>query len=154
MFNLFDNWIVSADLAKQLLEQGATLVDAREPILKWFCRLPKAVPVTWQEFSQSHFPHKGKIIENNTVLTQKLQAIGICQDKPVLVVADSVKGWGEDGRIVWMLRTLGHEKAVFVEGGYRALIKAGINRVKAANNPPPTGDFVISRRFELGNSAG
>jgi Rhodanese-related sulfurtransferase len=57
-----------------------------------------------------------------------------------------VKGWGEDGRIVWMLRTLGHEKAVFVDGGYPALIKAGINRVKAANNPPQTGDFVISRR--------
>jgi thiosulfate/3-mercaptopyruvate sulfurtransferase len=146
VYNLADNWIVSADLAKQLLSGGATLLDARQPVLKWFCRLPPAIPVTWQEFSQSHFPQKGKIIENNTLLTQKLQAIGICQDKPVIVVADSVKGWGEDGRIVWMLRTLGHEKAVFVDGGYRALIKAGINRVKAANNPPQTGDFVISRR--------
>lgn len=144
--NLANNWIVNADLAKQLLEQGSTLLDARAPILKWFCRLPPAIPVTWQEFSRSDFPHRGKIIENNTVLTQKLQAIGICQDKPVIVVADSAKGWGEDGRIVWMLRTLGHEKAVFVDGGYRALIKAGINRVKAANTPQQTGDFVISRR--------
>jgi thiosulfate/3-mercaptopyruvate sulfurtransferase len=143
--NLADNWIISADLAKQLLQQEATLLDARAPILKWFCRLPPAIPVTWQEFSRSDFPHKGKIIENNTVLTHKLQAIGICQDKPVIVVGDSVKGWGEDGRIVWMLRTLGHEKAVFVDGGYRALIKAGINRVKYTNNPPKTGDFVISR---------
>ncbi|MEG4583333.1 rhodanese-like domain-containing protein [Microcoleus sp. MON1_C5] len=146
MYNLADNWIVSPDLAKQLLSGGATLLDARAPILKWFCHLPPAIPVTWQEFSRSDFPHKGKILENNTVLTQKLQAIGICQDKPVIVVADSVKGWGEDGRIVWMLRTLGHEKAVFVDGGYRALIKAGINRVKSANNPPITGDFVIFRR--------
>ncbi|AFZ05456.1 Rhodanese-like protein [Oscillatoria nigro-viridis PCC 7112] len=143
--NLANNWIVNADLAKQLLEQEATLLDARAPILKLFCRLPPAIPVTWQEFSRSEFPHKGKILENNKVLTQKLQAIGICQDKPVIVVADSVKGWGEDGRIVWMLRTLGQEKAVFVDGGYRALIKAGINRVKSANNPPKTGDFVISR---------
>lgn len=144
--NLADNWIISADLAKQLLSGGATLLDARAPILKWFCRLPPAIPVTWQEFSRSDFPHKGKIIENNTVLTQKLQAIGIYQDKPVIVVADSMKGWGEDGRIVWMLRTLGHEKAVFVDGGYRAFIKGGINRVKATNTPPKTGDFVISRR--------
>ncbi|MEG4533841.1 rhodanese-like domain-containing protein [Microcoleus sp. D2_18a_D3] len=144
--NLANNWIVNADLAKQWLEQEATLLDARAPILKWFGRLPPAIPVTWQEFSRSDFPHKGKIIENNTILTQKLQAIGICQDKPVIVVADSVKGWGEDGRMVWMLRTLGHEKAVFVGGGYRALIKAGINRFKSANNPPQTGDFVISRR--------
>ncbi|MEG4067164.1 rhodanese-like domain-containing protein [Microcoleus sp. Pol11C2] len=143
--NLANNWIVNADLAKQLLEQEATLLDARAPILKWFCLLPPAIPVTWQEFSRSDFPHKGKILENNTILTQKLQAIGICQDKPVIVVADSVKGWGEDGRIVWMLRTLGHEKAVFVDGGYRALIKAGISHIKAANNPPKSGDIVISR---------
>ncbi|MEG4029162.1 MULTISPECIES: rhodanese-like domain-containing protein [unclassified Microcoleus] len=145
--NFTNNWIVNADLAKQLLEQEATLLDARVPILKWLCRLPPAIPVTWQEFSRSDFPNKGKIIENNTVLTQKLQAICICQDKPVIVVADSVKGWGEEGRMVWILRTLGHEKAVFVDGGYRALIKAGINRVKSANNPSKTGDFVISRRL-------
>ncbi len=147
--DLANNWIVNADLAKQLLSGGATLLDARAPILKWFCRLPPAIPVTWQEFSRSEFPHKGKILENNKVLTQKLQAIGICQDKPVIVVADSVKGWGEDGRIVWMLRTLGHEKAVFIDGGYRALIKTGINRVKAANTPPKTGDFVVCRRSNL-----
>ena len=146
MCNLADNWRVSADLAKQLLEQGATLLDAREPILKWFCRLPPAIPVTWQEFSRSHFPDKGKIIENNAILTQKLQALGICQDKPAIVLGDCVKGWGEDGRIVWMLRTLGHEKSVFVDGGYRALIKAGISQVKDANNLPQTGDFVVSRR--------
>ncbi|MEG4023889.1 rhodanese-like domain-containing protein [Microcoleus sp. S13C4] len=142
--NLANNWIVNADLAKKWLEQEATLLDARTPILKWFCRLPTAIPVTWQEFSRSDFPHKGQILENNTVLTLKLQAIGICQDKPALVVADPVKGWGEDGRIVWMLRTLGHEKAVFVDGGYRALIKAGISKVESPNNPPQTGDFVIS----------
>lgn len=146
MCNLSDNWIVGADLAKQLLEKGATLLDARQPILKWFCRLSPAIPVTWQEFSRSHFPHQGQIIENDTILTQKLKALGICQDQPVIVIADAMKGWGEDGRIVWMLRTLGHEKAVFVDGGYRALIKAGIAQLKYANNPPQTGDFIVSRR--------
>jgi thiosulfate/3-mercaptopyruvate sulfurtransferase len=75
VYNLADNWIVSADLAKQLLSGGATLLDARQPILKWFCPLPPAIPVTWQEFSQSHFPQKGKIIENNTVLTQNCKQL-------------------------------------------------------------------------------
>lgn len=146
MCNLSDNWIVGVDLAKQLLERGATLLDAREPILKWFCRLPPAIPVTWQEFSRSHFPHKGKILEDDTILTEKLQALGICQDQPVIAIADSVKGWGEDGRIVWMLRSLGHEKAVFVGGGYRALVKAGIAPVTGANALPQPGDFIVSRR--------
>lgn len=146
MFKFSENWIINADLAKELLEQGANLLDARAPILTWFCPLQKAVRVNWQDFSDSHFPHKGKILENDTFLTSKLRGIGICQNKPVIVVADPVKGWGEDGRMVWMLRTLGQEKAVFVDGGYRALIKAGISQVKAANNSPQTGDFVISRR--------
>jgi thiosulfate/3-mercaptopyruvate sulfurtransferase len=146
MCNLADNWIVSADIAKELLSRGATLLDARQPILKWFCRLPPAIPVTWQEFSRSHFPHKGKILEDDTILTEKLQALGICQDQPVIAIANSVKGWGEDGRIVWMLRSLGHEKAVFVGGGYQALVKAGISHVTGANNPPQPGDFIVSRR--------
>lgn len=146
MSNLADNWIVSADVAKELLSGGATLLDARQPMLKWFGRLSFAIPVTWQEFARSHFPHKGQIIQDDTILTEKLQAVGICQNQPVIVIADSVKGWGEDGRIVWMLRTLGHEKAVFVDGGYRALVKAGISQLKGANHPPPLGDFIISRR--------
>jgi Leucine-rich repeat (LRR) protein len=66
--NLAEKWIVSAGLAKQLLSGGATLLDARLPVLKWFGRLPQAVPVTWQEFSRSHFPQKGKILENNSPL--------------------------------------------------------------------------------------
>ncbi|MBE9186352.1 sulfurtransferase [Microcoleus sp. LEGE 07076] len=144
--NLSDNWIVSADLAKELLLGKATLLDARQPVLKWFCRLRPAIPVTWQEFACSDFPHQGKIIEDDPILTQKLQALGICQDQPVIAIADSVKGWGEDGRVVWMLRTLGHEKAVFVDGGYRAFVKAGIDRTKRTNHPPPPGDFIVSRR--------
>ncbi len=146
MCDLAENWIVSADFAKQLLLEGATLLDARELILKWFCRLPQAIPVTWQEFSHSDFPHQGKIIADDAILTQKLQALGICQDQPVIVIADSAKGWGEDGRIVWMLRTLGHEKAVFVDGGYRAFVKAGIDRTNRTNHPSQPGDFIVSRR--------
>ena len=152
MFDFSKNWIVNADLAKELLEQGATLLDARAPVLKWFCPLQKSVAVNWQDYAEPHFPHKGKIIENDTVLTSKLRAIGIRQNQPAIAVADPVKGWGEDGRIIWMLRALGHEKAVFVDGGYRALITAGMSQVKAAKNPPQTGDFVLSRRrnWEIG----
>ena len=36
VYDLADNWIVSADLAKQLLSGGATVLDARQPVLKWF----------------------------------------------------------------------------------------------------------------------
>jgi thiosulfate/3-mercaptopyruvate sulfurtransferase len=57
------------------------------------------------------------------------KALGVSGDVPVVVVACSVKGWGEDGRIVWTLRTLGHPAAVFVDGapGIKAKNDAGSN---------------------------
>lgn len=140
-------WIVSGSQAKKLLIEGATLIDARP--VKLFKRQPLlgAVSVSWQEFSQSKLPFKGNLIDDDKILTEKLQAIGIFQEKPVIVVGDPVNGWGEDGRIVWMLRSLGHQKAVLVDGGFSALVNAGLPTVKADNNPvPPKGNFVVQRR--------
>ncbi|MGE5655659.1 MAG: sulfurtransferase [Actinomycetota bacterium] len=143
--NLAENWIVSANSAKQLLEQGATFLDARELILKVCGTLEGAIPVTWEDFSCSDAPNQGKLLENDLILTQKLQAVGIFKEQPVVVFADPIKGWGEDGRIVWMLRTLGHPNAVLVDGGYQALGKAGIPTVLTGKKTPPVGNFVVSR---------
>ncbi len=139
-------WLISADEAKQLIEQGATILDAREQPLQQQGCLQGAIAVTWQQFSQAQAPDRGKLLEDDTVLTQKLQAVGVYKDRPVVAVADPVNGEGEDGRIVWMLRTLGHQKAVLVDGGYEALIQAGIPIVRPAPNLPPNlGDFVVRR---------
>ncbi|NET36364.1 MAG: sulfurtransferase, partial [Cyanothece sp. SIO1E1] len=123
--DFFKTWVVTGGEAKLLIQQGATLLDARGQ--KWWQRthFPEAQPVTWQQFSQSTAPNRGKLLADDQVLTQMLQAIGISQHQPVVVFADAAAGWGEAGRIVWMLRTLGHSKAVMVDGGYRVLVKAG-----------------------------
>ena len=117
-------WLISADEAKQLIEQGATLLDVREQAIQQQGRLLGAVSVTWQQFSQAEAPVRGTLLEDDKVLTQMLQAVGVSNNKPVVVIADPVRGEGEDGRIVWMLRTLGHQKAVLMYGGYEALVKA------------------------------
>lgn len=138
--------MVSVDEAKQLIEQGATLLDVREQAIQQQGRLLGAVCVTWQQFSQAEAPARGKLLEDDKVLTQMLQAVGVSNNKPVVVIASPVRGEGEDGRIVWMLRTLGHQKAVLMDGGYEALVKAGIPTVQTApNSPPNPGDFVVRR---------
>lgn len=137
-------WVVSPKTAGELLQQGATLLDARSTQLQSSGILVGSVPVTWREFSQQEAPHNGKLLVDDALLTEKLQALGVFQQRPVVVVGDSVQGWGEEGRIVWMLRSLGHSQAVMVDGGYGALVALGIPTTTALA-APQWGDFVVQR---------
>lgn len=143
------DWVVTPTAAKALIDQGATILDARGTKGLNSRTLEGAVAVTWQQFSQSDRPNKGKLLEEDAALSQKLQQVGISNSQPVVVVADPVQGWGEEGRIVWMLRTLGHQQAVMVDGGYQALVNAGVpvsRKVATASETP--GDFIVNRTDE------
>ncbi|MGB3532166.1 MAG: rhodanese-like domain-containing protein [Microcoleaceae cyanobacterium] len=148
---LNQRWVVNADQAIDLIQQGAILLDARSLKLLKGATLPGSNAIAWQDFSQSEKPNKGKLLTSDRILTKKLQALGIVQNKPVVVVINPKTGWGEDGRIVWMLRSLGHRQAVFVDGGYPALVSAGWLKLKQSNvlqNNIKTGDFVVRRRLD------
>ena len=141
-----NQWIINTTQAQKLASQGATILDARS--CKIFNRksLSNATCISWKEFSQTQLPFKGKLLTDDKILTEKLQAIGISNGKPVIVFGDTINGWGQDGRILWMLRTLGHQKAFLVDGGFAALVKAGFPTVNSVNNNPPfRGDFVVNR---------
>ncbi|MEO1181444.1 MAG: rhodanese-like domain-containing protein, partial [Cyanobacteria bacterium J06636_28] len=138
---LEQRWIVSAAEAKRLIDQGATLLDTRKLALK---RLQDSVYVDWRQFSPDELTARGRLLNQDEVLTQKLQSLGISQQKPVVVFADPPGGWGEDGRIVWMLRTLGHSQVVMVDGGFDALVAAGVSGQQGKHVPTP-GDFVVDR---------
>jgi thiosulfate/3-mercaptopyruvate sulfurtransferase len=141
---LANHWVVNSAQAKQLILEGATVLDARGN--NWLIRerLDGSMVVNWQDFSELDKTQKGIVLENKAVLTQKLRAIGIFNDLAVVVFADPMNGWGEDGRMVWMLRTLGHKKAVLVDGGYQALIKVGIPLEQAVTQAPKLGDFTVN----------
>lgn len=134
-------WIVSATEATTLISQGATLLDARANPWADLHRLPGGMPVSWQDFSPKPMARKGNLLDSNTILAQRLQKLGISNDRPVVVFADPQDGWGEDGRLVWMLRTLGHQQAVMVDGGHRALLAISLD----TKLNQPQGDFVIQR---------
>ncbi|MEM7063836.1 MAG: rhodanese-like domain-containing protein [Cyanobacteria bacterium P01_B01_bin.77] len=135
-------WIVDAAEAKQLIEQGATLLDTRRLALS---RLQGAVYVDWQQFSPGDVITRGRLLEDDALLTQKLQSLGISGQKPVVVFANPPSGWGEDGRIVWMLRSLGHSQAVMVDGGFEALVAANVSMQRSRREAVAPGDFVVSR---------
>lgn len=135
--DLTSRWIVSASEAQNLAQAGATLLDARTR--RW-PSIPEALAVTWQQFSHPHKPDRGKLKTDDTDLTQQLQSLGISSHKPVLVVGEPLGGWGEAGRIVWMLRSLGHQQAYMVDGGAQALTSLNQPSKKSLK-----GDFIVQR---------
>ena len=128
---LRNRWIVSAEEANDLVEEGAVVLDAHG-------RTKHAKSVKWQQFSQQKPPHRGKLIDDDVILTKKLQALGISANKPVLVIGRPLKGWGEEGRIVWMLRSLGHRRAYALDGGKDIL-------PVFPKNPVQKGTFQVKR---------
>ncbi|MBW4566894.1 MAG: sulfurtransferase [Tolypothrix carrinoi HA7290-LM1] len=140
-----NQWILTANQAKQLISQSATILDTRNKLAWFLGHIPDAIHVTWQEFSQPEKPYQGNLLKDEKLLQQKLCKLGISNSKPVIVIGNPAHNFGEEGRIVWMLRTLGHNSAAFVDGGYNALVKAGIQTTFAANQPQKIGDFVVNR---------
>ncbi len=139
-------WIIGADQARALLADGAVLFDTRSDDQRSALPVEGAVPVAWPAFTEPDLPDKGKLLSDDTVLTGKLQALGVLAGKPVVVIADSQNGWGEDGRIVWTLRSLGKADSFMVDGGVAALLADGPVTVAAAT----PGDFIVARTDAYG----
>lgn len=150
--NLATQWVISPKQAQGFIQKGAVILDARGSTWLPMPSIKGAIRVSWQQFSRSDPPNQGQLLENEAILTQKLREVGIFQHKAVIVFADPLRGWGEEGRIVWMLRTLGHQQAALVDGGYGAMIKAGIASGQAGQKAPQPGDFQIHRTttWEIG----
>lgn len=145
---LAQQWVVNGPEAIALINQGATLLDARGNGLSNGLgrrRLEGAIAVNWRDFSPTEATTRGNLLQDDAILTEKLQTLGISANTPVVVFANPPKDWGEDGRIVWMLRTLGHRQAVIVDGGYQALIQAGANRQTNRQPELTPGDFTVNR---------
>jgi thiosulfate/3-mercaptopyruvate sulfurtransferase len=140
-------WVVDADTARELIESyKVTVLDSRGKTSWMKGHAPGALPVDWKDFSQTSVPSKGGLLKDDATLTKMLQKLGISAKRPVLVVGNPPRDWGEDGRIVWMLRALGHPKVALVNGGYGALKKAGLKMssgsARSAGAAVKPGDFV------------
>ena len=133
------DWVVTPQAAFDLIKQGALVIDARASDLKRKNgEIKGAVSLVWQDLSEPNLPTKGRPLPVDQA-SKKLQALGVTKDRAIVVVADAVNGWGEDGRITWLLRNWGHGRVVLADGGLAALEKLGSLTIKPA---AAAGDFV------------
>lgn len=140
-------WIIAAEDVPSWLRAEAQILDVRSPLARWFWgSLPHSFGVTWQAFSRSTPPaQRGCLLPDDAALGQRLGSAGITA-RPVVVLSHPRCNWGEEGRIVWMLRSLGHPAAAFVDGGAPAVRAAGLawSRFRL-NQRPPQPPLVIQR---------
>ena len=110
--------ITTNDLGAKLGQPDLVVVDARPSMSHLLAHIPGAVNVNWREFSDPTSTIKGLLDPSIQRLEQKLGALGIGNDKQVVVYSDPFEGFGEDARIFWMLTYLGHSQVQILNGGW------------------------------------
>lgn len=110
----------------EIKNKDVILVDAR----RWSLRTIKnAVVIDWKELAACDDGKPGDanwgVILDKPRLDKVLGKLGLDMNKFIVVFGDCNKAWGEEGRIVWELLSVGYQNVKFVDGGYKALVAAG-----------------------------
>src|SRR5205085_7029556 len=102
--------------------------------------IPRAVAATWHDFSDPNCGIKGLVDTDIGRLEKKLGALGISAERQVVVYANPFDNWGDEGRMYWMLKYLGHPNVRVLDGGW---IKwsAEMRRSEAGPAKPRPGNF-------------
>lgn len=118
---LKDTVFVSAAWLKDNLK-NVVVIDVRKDSEYAGGHIPGAVNAIWQYFSDI----KGKpgdanwgILLSQDQLTAKIGALGINNEKSVVIYGQP-PAWGEEGRVLWTLKTAGIKNAKILEGGISA----------------------------------
>lgn len=135
-------YLVTADYAKEHVgDENVLFVDCRGADAAKKETVAGAVATTWQELCTCDESYGsqgdegwGKIPEAED-LAGRLGALGITKDKEIILLGETIDGWGEDGRILWELVAAGFTDVKMVDGGYSALVDAGAETQKGANDP-------------------
>lgn len=121
--------------------QGAVVLDARD-VTFWGFRaghLPGAAPIDWKRYRDG-WGRTGRLGEP-AAMAARLAGLGVDEARPVLVYGDGVAGFGEEGRIAWLLLYLGHRDVHILDGGLAAWRAAGLPLEKGAAADPRPGRF-------------
>lgn len=121
-------WTTSAaELRRELAADSAavTLVDARGP-WDYYVRghIRGAIWLPWWRF-RAPGVRTGALPADLGALARRLAARGIDERRPVVVYGNARRGWGEEGRVAWMLHYLGHPRVTLLDGGVRSWTRAG-----------------------------
>jgi thiosulfate/3-mercaptopyruvate sulfurtransferase len=64
---------------------------------------------------------RGSLLREVGGLERVLGSLGVDGKNPILIMGDSILGWGEDGRLFWLLERYHGGDVFILDGGFRAL---------------------------------
>jgi len=133
--------ISTVELDAVLDRDDVVVVDVRSKMaFQVSGHIPRAVAATWHDFSDPKAGVKGLVDTDIGRLERKLGALGITRERQVVVYANPFDNWGDEGRMYWMLKYLGHPNVRVLDGGW---IKwsAEMRRFEAGPAQPRPGVF-------------
>jgi len=83
------------------------------------------------------------------VLEQKIGALGIGSGSRVVCYGDPMNGYGEDGRLYWMLTYLGHADTAILDGGWTKWQQEKRPVERGPAKSPQPAHFAAAPRPEL-----
>lgn len=137
-------YLVTVDYVKEHAEdENVLLVDCRGADKTKKGTIKGAIATTWQEigtcdesYGKAGDENWGKIPEP-AELAEKLGQLGMTKDKEIILLGETLDGWGDDARVLWELAAAGYTNIKMVDGGYSAVKDSGIETQKGASEPTP-----------------
>lgn len=118
--------------------------------------LDRAKAINWQAFVHTDKDGVQWRLNDMAKIKEQLRSdYQLSPEKPVVVFGDSItkfllvsSGWGEEGRIAWMLEMAGFSKVSLVDGGYKAIETKASSRTFAGQfRQGPESQSVKSANF-------
>src|SRR5512137_438712 len=130
----------AATLKASLGKAGTVVIDARSASAYNSGHIPGSMNAIWQSFATVGTGAPGDanwgVLKSPAEIGAALGNLGIDASTEVTVYADAPNGWGEDGRILWMLRMAGVTNSKLLNGGVTGWQAAG-NGLTTAASPAP-----------------
>lgn len=132
-------WVVDAQYAAGRVGAEDTIfVDGRGEKQAILGTVEGAIATVWQDWSIQDGKAGDETwgcIQPPETLSQTLGNLGITRDKEVIVLGETLNGWGDDARLVWELLAAGYTDVKMVDGGYSAIKEAGAPTQFLASKP-------------------
>lgn len=110
-------WFITPEKARDLVQNEAQVLDARHYAEYALSHVSGARHISWKDFVQEG---TGLLVDRSHLLDLLLDET-LRPEGSIVVYGAALEGWGEEGRIAWMLRKAGFAQTYIVNGGFEKL---------------------------------
>ncbi len=140
-------WTTTVSALRAAPPGHLTIVDVRSAWDYGRSHVPGAVRVSWLDYRDG-WGRTGKLDSDVDRIARDMAKVGVDSTRSVVVYGNARDGWGEEGRIAWMLHYLGHPDVTILDGGWPAWQRAGWPTERETPKPVP-GQFSAHLRPEV-----